>query len=146
MIELRGERFVVRQDQRRAAGFLDQLGHGVGFAGAGDAEQHLMFFAVQQAAEELIDGGGLIAARAVIDAQMKGHASRIAVAGDWWLVAGYWLLVGGRYCFAPSFWGWNSVARRWASAIWPALSFLASRSRCVTHPALPLAAQIFIHL
>jgi hypothetical protein len=50
------------------------------------------------------------------------------------------------YCFAPSFWGWNSVARRWPSAIWPALSFLASNSRCVMHPELPLAAQIFSHL
>ena len=78
VIELRGERFVVGQNQRRAPGLLDQLGHGVGLAGAGDAEQHLVFFAVQQAAEELIDGGGLIAARAVIDAQMKGHDSRIA--------------------------------------------------------------------
>ncbi len=77
VIELRGERLVVRQDQRRAAGLLDQLGHGEGLAGAGDAQQDLMLFAVQQPAEELIDGGGLIAARAIIDAQMKGHDSRI---------------------------------------------------------------------
>ena len=73
MIELRGQRLVVRQDQRRAAGLLDHLGHGEGLAGAGDAEQNLVLLAVQQAAEELIDGGRLIAARAVVDAQMKGH-------------------------------------------------------------------------
>ncbi len=83
VIELRGQRLVVGQDQRRAARFLDHLGHGEGFAGAGDAQQHLVLFAVEQAAEKLIDGGGLIAARAVIHAQMKGHDSRIAVAGGW---------------------------------------------------------------
>jgi hypothetical protein len=34
----------------------------------------------------LIDGGGLIAAGAVIDAQMEGHASRIVVGGGCWLL------------------------------------------------------------
>jgi hypothetical protein len=32
-----------------------------------------MFFAVEETAKELIDGGGLIAARAVIDAQVERH-------------------------------------------------------------------------
>jgi hypothetical protein len=73
VIELRSQSFVVGQDQGWTAGLFDQLGHGVGFARAGDAEQGLMLFAVQEAAEELIDSGCLIAARAVIDAQMKGH-------------------------------------------------------------------------
>ena len=52
---------------------LDQLGHGEGFAGAGDAEQDLVLFAFQDAAEKLLDGGGLIAAGLVIDAEMKSH-------------------------------------------------------------------------
>jgi hypothetical protein len=47
-----------------------------------------MFFAVEEAPEELIHGGGLITAGAVIDAQMDGHDSRIAgtVVGSWLLV------------------------------------------------------------
>jgi hypothetical protein len=63
----------VGQDQGRASGLLDELGHGVGFAGAGDSEQNLVLFAVQYAAEKLIDGGCLISARLVVDAQMKSH-------------------------------------------------------------------------
>ncbi len=73
VIELGGQRFVVRQHQRGPAGFFDHLGHGVGFSGAGDAEQDLMLFAIQNAAEELIDGCGLVAARAIIDRQMERH-------------------------------------------------------------------------
>ena len=41
-VELRGERLVGREDQRRALGRLDHLGHGEGLARAGDAEQHLV--------------------------------------------------------------------------------------------------------
>ena len=40
-VELRGQRLVRRQDQRRALRRLDHLGHGEGLARAGDAEQHL---------------------------------------------------------------------------------------------------------
>ena len=39
VIKLRRQGLVVGQDERRTAGLFDQLGHGVGFAGAGDAEQ-----------------------------------------------------------------------------------------------------------
>ncbi len=66
------------QHQGGAAGLFDDLGHGEGFAGAGDAEQDLVFFAVEDAAEKLIDGGGLIAAGSVIDAQVERHDFRIA--------------------------------------------------------------------
>jgi hypothetical protein len=41
-VELGGQRLVGRQDQRRALGLLDHLGHGEGLARAGDAEQHLV--------------------------------------------------------------------------------------------------------
>jgi hypothetical protein len=41
-IELGGERLVGREDERRALRRLDDLGHGEGLAGAGDAEQHLV--------------------------------------------------------------------------------------------------------
>ena len=75
VIELRGQRLVVRQDQRRPSGPLDHLGHGERLAGAGDAQQHLVLFAVAHAARQLVDGGLLIAARAVVDHQMKAHDS-----------------------------------------------------------------------
>src|SRR5262245_43815048 len=41
-VELRGQRLVGRKDQRRPLRRLDHLGHGVGLARAGDAEQHLV--------------------------------------------------------------------------------------------------------
>ena len=41
-VELRGERLVGRQDQRRALRRLDDFGHREGLARAGDAEQHLV--------------------------------------------------------------------------------------------------------
>ena len=71
VIELRGERFVVRQDQRGAIGALDDLGHGEGLAGAGDAEQDLMLFAGFEAADELVDGCGLIAAGLIVAGSLK---------------------------------------------------------------------------
>ena len=64
--ELRGERLVVRQDHGRAVLRLDDLGHGEGLAGAGDAEQDLVLFAGRDTADELVDGFGLIAAGLVV--------------------------------------------------------------------------------
>ena len=66
MIELRGERLVVRENQRRAIALLDDLGHGKGLAGTGHAEKHLMFFAGLDTRKKLIDGGRLIAAGLVV--------------------------------------------------------------------------------
>ena len=54
VIKLRGERFVVRQDQRGAVGSFDELGHREGFAGAGDAEQHLVLVAGLQGHEKAV--------------------------------------------------------------------------------------------
>ena len=64
--ELRGQRFVVRQHQGRAVHGGNDLGHGEGFAGAGDAEQDLVFVAAFDAAHELADGRRLVAAGLVI--------------------------------------------------------------------------------
>lgn len=55
------------QDQGRATGLFDDLRHGKSLAGAGDSQQNLMLFAIEYAAEKLIDGRHLIATRAVID-------------------------------------------------------------------------------
>ena len=41
-VELRRQRLVGREDQRRTLGRLDHFRHGEGLAGAGDAEQHLV--------------------------------------------------------------------------------------------------------
>ena len=78
VIELRGEGLVVRQDQRRAAHGLDDLGHGEGLAGPGHAEQNLVLFPFANSAREFGDGVFLVAARAVVDRQSKSHAYRLA--------------------------------------------------------------------
>jgi len=82
VVELGGEGLVVSQNQRRAIRLLDDLGHGEGFAGAGNAEQHLMFFAVQEPLDELVDGAGLIAARLIMGDELKVHAGIIARNGE----------------------------------------------------------------
>jgi hypothetical protein len=73
VIELRGERLVVRQHQRRTAQLLDELGHRERLAGAGDAEQHLMLFAVLDARAKVRRWRLLVAFRAVGDGQLEGH-------------------------------------------------------------------------
>ena len=60
-IELRRESLVGRQDQRRALRRLDDLRHGEGLAGAGDAEQHLIALVRRDALDELPDRLGLVA-------------------------------------------------------------------------------------
>ncbi len=44
MVELGGEGFVMREDEGGALQFFDDLGHGEGLAGAGDAEEDLILF------------------------------------------------------------------------------------------------------
>ena len=56
-IELGGERLVRRQNQRRALRRLDHLGHGVGLARAGDAEQHLHAVVAVDALDQFGDRG-----------------------------------------------------------------------------------------
>ena len=60
-VELGGQRLVGGEDQGRALGRLDHLGHGEGLAGAGDAEQHLVALVLADARHQLGDGGGLVA-------------------------------------------------------------------------------------
>ena len=67
----------MRQHQRGPADGLDDLGHGERLARAGDAEQHLVLFAVADTARQLGDGVFLIPARPVVDRQPKAHASRV---------------------------------------------------------------------
>ena len=61
-IELGRERLVGGEDQGRALGRLDHLGHGEGLAGAGDAEQHLgALVAAADALHQFGDRLGLVA-------------------------------------------------------------------------------------
>jgi hypothetical protein len=73
-IELGGQRLVRREDDRGALRRLDHLGHGEGFARAGDAEQHLAALARRQALDEVLDGGRLVAGGLVF----ADHADRDA--------------------------------------------------------------------
>ena len=54
------------------------LGHGEGFAGAGNAEENLVFFAGGDAVDELRDGSGLIALRGVLGDELEVHPYRIS--------------------------------------------------------------------
>ena len=62
-VQLRSQRLVRGKDDRRALGFLDHLGHGVGLAGARRAQQHLVTLSVQDTLGKLGDGRGLVAGR-----------------------------------------------------------------------------------
>ena len=53
--------FVRGEDDRRALGLFDDLGHGKGLARAGGAEQHLVAFAGIDPGGEFGNRGGLVA-------------------------------------------------------------------------------------
>ena len=58
--ELRGQRLVVRDHERRLLRLLDDPGHRRGLAGAGGAEQGLVALARQEGARELLDRARLV--------------------------------------------------------------------------------------
>ena len=74
-VELRGERLVGREDQRRAVGARDHLRHGEGLARAGDAEQHLVALVGLHAGDELGNGGGLVALGLVLAHELEADAA-----------------------------------------------------------------------
>ena len=61
--ELRGQRLVVRDDQRWALHALDDGGHRIGFARTGDAQQYLTGHAALNALRQRLDGLRLVALR-----------------------------------------------------------------------------------
>src|ERR1017187_6858274 len=65
VVELRRQRLVMRQDQRGAIQFLDDLGHGEGLARSGNSQQHLVFVAIEDAARQRLDRLPLVALRLV---------------------------------------------------------------------------------
>ena len=60
LAQLGRQRLIVGQHQRGALHLFDDLGHGVGLAGTGDAQQHLLPQAVFDALGQLFDGLGLV--------------------------------------------------------------------------------------
>ncbi len=74
-IELGRQGLVGGQDQGRALGAGDHLGHGEGLARAGDAKQHLVALLGVDALHQLGDGGGLVAGRLVFAHQLEFPAA-----------------------------------------------------------------------
>ena len=70
-VQLRGQRLVGRQHERRALDLLDHVGDREGLAGAGDAEQRLVREAVADALDQLGDRLRLVARRLVVGFQYK---------------------------------------------------------------------------
>jgi hypothetical protein len=62
-VKLGGQRLVGGQDDGRALGFLDHLGHGECLAGAGRAQKHLIAFARVNPRDQFGDGRRLVASR-----------------------------------------------------------------------------------
>ena len=60
-VKLRRQGLVGRQNQRRAAQFLDHMGDGEGFARAGDAQQHLIHLTLAHPADQFPNGRRLVA-------------------------------------------------------------------------------------
>ena len=81
VIELRRQRLVVRQNEGRTVDLGDDLGHGKGLAGAGDAQQHLVLLALEQAARELRNRRDLIALRLILRLQLELHKTPAQPAG-----------------------------------------------------------------
>ena len=74
-IELGGQRLVRRQDDGGALRGLDHLGHGVGLAATGDAEQHLRAVVAADAFDQFLDRGRLVALRLVFGLDLEAHAA-----------------------------------------------------------------------
>ena len=72
-IKLGGQRLVGREDEGGALGGLDYLCHGEGFAGTGDAKQHLIALDGVHACHEFGDGGGLVASRGIFGDDLERH-------------------------------------------------------------------------
>jgi hypothetical protein len=82
VVELGGQGLVVCEDEGRTVELLDDLGHREGLAGAGDAEEDLVFFAGVEAGDKLADGSGLVALGLVGCRELEVHLCRILDAGE----------------------------------------------------------------
>ena len=78
-VKLRGERLVVRNDERGLVHVFDDVGDGEGFARTGDAEQRLVLRAGQNAGGQLRNRLRLVAGGRVIGDEFK-HAAKVRTA------------------------------------------------------------------
>ncbi len=111
LVELGGERLVVRHHQRRAVDARDDLGHRVGLAGSGDAEQRLVRVAALQAGHQLGHGAHLIAGQLEVRDEREpveggGHADSLMA------VAQEQALAGVEHPDRTTARPWRAVARR----------------------------------
>lgn len=72
-VKLRGERFIVRHDERRAAHVADHIRDGECFSRAGHAQECLVTIASPQRAGEIRNGPTLVPSRLVFGIQLKIH-------------------------------------------------------------------------
>ncbi len=72
-VELGGEQFVGRDDQRRPAQLGDDAGDGERLSRAGHAEQRLVLVAAAKSLGQLANGARLVALRLEVGAQIEGH-------------------------------------------------------------------------
>ena len=76
LVELRRERLVVRQDQRRLAHVLDDVCHRESLAGTGDTEERLELFSVLETVCQFLNGFRLVARRPVRANKFKVRTRR----------------------------------------------------------------------
>ena len=74
-IKLRGEDFVRREDQRGPLRRFNHFGHGEGFAGTGDAQQHLVTLTRLHGGHQLGNRDRLVPRRGIFRCQRKGFAA-----------------------------------------------------------------------
>ena len=74
-IELCGQRLVRCEDDGGPLRRVDHLGHGVGLAGTGDAEQYLRAVVALDALDQFGDRGRLVALRLVFGFELETHAA-----------------------------------------------------------------------
>ena len=74
-IELGGQDLVGGEDQGRFLHLLNDVRHGEGLAGAGNAEQHLISSIVVDASDQFADRLRLVACRLEIGGELERHAA-----------------------------------------------------------------------
>src|SRR5208337_2046552 len=73
VIELRRQRLIVRENERRAVQLFNDLGHGISLARASNPEQHLVLFTIVQSAGERFDRLTLVSLRFVSTDEPEIH-------------------------------------------------------------------------
>ena len=88
LAKLGRQRLVVGQHQGRPLDLFDDLGHGVGLAAAGDAQQHLLAQTALQTLRQLLDGLGLVPGGGVFgyDFELRHSSPPYFVKMIWYLI------------------------------------------------------------